>query len=297
VKRLTVVVSMAVAAVMLFAVGAAQAAPAGEKATGSILMGTGAQNSEKQAIDFAVFENPMKGNITYTNFEYADPGSGVWVAGDAGDSASPWTPGAPFDVSFEYQGQCQGACVHTLQLTEFKSLSPDSVSFKGTGFYAPNQTWTETFTGKIVGSTIKLTLDADDDGALYGWNLTKLDGTIAPNGSISGSWIDDMVVPREGLFEIAAGAVSEVFSFTTTPTCVDVTPGIHVAKFGYTIPAGAPAELAGQPVAVNVTDGGSSGALNDTYKHNFAAAANSCLPRDGAYSTYPITAGNLTVHG
>ena len=85
-KRLTVV--FMAGAIMLLAVGAANAGPANEKATGSILMGTGAQNDPKQAIEFNAFESPMKGNIKYTNFELADLGSGVWV------------PSGTFDVGF-----------------------------------------------------------------------------------------------------------------------------------------------------------------------------------------------------
>jgi hypothetical protein len=45
---------------------------------------------------------------------------------------------------------------------------------------------------------------------------------------------------------------------------------------------------------VKVTDGGSSG-VYDTYKHNYATEAGSCLPVGDVYSEYPITAGNLTV--
>ena len=156
------IVAVAMASIALTAMPqAALAAPAAEKATGSIVMGAdGQDHNEKQAINFNVFERDTnKGNVTYTNFQYADEGSGVWAFGDAA-----------FDVSFEYAGLCQGACVHTLQVTDFQPLSPTSLSFEGTGFYASNPTWTETFTGTIVGNKITLTLDADDDGALYQWN-------------------------------------------------------------------------------------------------------------------------------
>ena len=256
---------------------AALAAPAAEKATGSIVMGAvGQDHNEKQAINFNAFERDTnKGNVTYTNFQYADEGSGVWAFGDAA-----------FNVSFEYAGLCQGACVHTLQVTDFQPLSPTSVSFEGTGFYASNPTWTETFTGTIVGNKIALTLDADDDGALYQWNVTTLGGTITPQGSISGTWTDDMT-SRGGSFEIAAGAVSEVFSFTTPVTCANVTPGVDTATFNYTIPASASlAPLA--PVAVRVTDGGASG--TDTYGHNYAPGSG-CSQPAGAYVDFPIQSG------
>ena len=274
------VVAAVMASIVLTAMPqAALALPAVKKATGSIVMGAvGQDHNEKQAINFNVFDRTTnKGNVTYTNFQYADEGSGVWAFGDAA-----------FDVSFEYAGQCQGTCMHTLQVTDFQPLSPTSLSFEGTGFYASTPTWTETFTGTIVGSTIELTLDADDDGALYGWNLTKLSGTITPQGSISGTWTDDMIVSRGGSFEIAAGAVSEVFSFKTPVTCANVSPG-EEATFNYTIPASA--SLAS--VAVRVTDGGASD--TDTYGHNYAAGPG-CSQPAGAYVDFPIQSGVLVVH-
>ena len=89
-KQLTVMF-MAVAAFMLFAAGAAKGGDLSMKKARRVdpLMGTGAQNDPKKAIDFNVFEKPMKGNVTYTNFELADLGSGVWApAGTLPMSAS-----------------------------------------------------------------------------------------------------------------------------------------------------------------------------------------------------------------
>jgi hypothetical protein len=275
-KRLTVV-SMAVAAFMLFAAGAAQAGPTVEKATGSIVM-----SNPKQAIDFAVFEDPMKGNLTYTNFEYADPGSGVWV------------PSGSFEVAFGLDPSPAIVSVYDFTVDSVTPLSPTSVKFSGTGVqdaqYGP---WHGPFEGKINGSTLTFTLLELNGAESYTLNAT---GTIA-GGSVTGTWNDNYGGGRTGTFSIGAGAVSEVFSFTTTPSCVKVYPATGVAKFGYTIPADAPAELAGQPVAVKVTDNGTPG-TTDTYQHNFAAGQNSCEPTGYAYQPlYPITAGNLTVHG
>jgi hypothetical protein len=281
-KRLSVVFMMVAAFGLMTATAAQAVAP--QKATGSIRMGTGTETDPKQAISFDVFEAtataPVKGNIAYTNFGLADAGSGVWV------------PAGTFNVSFEYQGLCQGNCMHSLTVTDFQQLSPNSVSFEGTGFYVPNAAWTETFTGTIVGDQVELTLVPDDGGALYGWSFTDVVGTIGAGGSISGVWDDSLL--RSGTFEVAAGAASEVFSFRTTPTCVQVDPENHRAWFGYTIPAGAPAELAGQHVAVKVRDNGTPG-TGDVYKHNFAEGLGSCLPFGETYTQYPITAGNLTV--
>ena len=87
-----------------------------------------------------------------------------------------------------------------------------------------------------------------------------------------------------------------MFSFTTTPTCVEVTPSTHTALFGYTVPADA-GHLPSQAVAVKVFDGGSPGRY-DRYEHKEAVdLLHSCQPQNGAYyPAYPIQAGNLVVH-
>lgn len=269
-KRLAVALMVA-AAFMLVTATAVQAVSV-PKATGSIVM-----SSPKQAIDFAVFEtNPVKGELTYTNFEYADPGSGVWVPGT-------------FDVGF-YLAPFGGPFTHSLTTTGFTPLSPTAVEFHGTGFYAPNPSWTETFTGSIHGSHLELTLVPDDGGALYQWTWTSVSGTIAPEGSVSGTWNDSLL--RSDVFTIA-DVGDEVLSYTTSPTCVQVKDDESgKARFGFTIPAGSP--LAGTHVVVKVIDGGSPGAVYDTYKHTVADGPNSCDPLY-PYTVYPITAGNLTV--
>ena len=67
--------------------------------------------------------------------------------------------------------------------------------------------------------------------------------TIDANGSVTGTWNDNYgSLGRTGTFAIA-DVGDEVFSFTTSPTCVQVTPGTHDAKFGFTIPGGAPSDL------------------------------------------------------
>jgi hypothetical protein len=129
----------------------------------------------------------------------------------------------------------------------------------------------------------------DADPQSYTLNAT---GQIDANGAVTlGTWNDNYGGLRTGTFNIA-DVGDEVFSFTTTPTCVIVDP--HVTLFGYNIPAG-DRPYAGEPVAVRVTDNGQSGPANDSYQHNFATATNSCQPKDAPYETYPITGGNLTV--
>ena len=276
-KQLTVMF-MAVAAFMLFAAGAAKAGSVNEKATGSILMGTGAQNDPKQAIDFNVFEKPMKGNVTYTNFELADLGSGVWA------------PAGTFDVGFGVDPDPAIVATYDFTVTSWNPTSPTRVVFEGTSD-GPDP-WFGTFEGVIDGSAFRFTMLEMDGVDTFTLNAI---GTIAADGSVTGTWNDDYGIGRTGTFAIA-DVGDEVFSFTTSPTCVQVNPAAHDATFGYTIPAGAPLDLPGRPVAVKVTDGGSPGAGNDTYQHNFASGTNSCSPLGGTYSDYAITAGNLVVH-
>jgi hypothetical protein len=286
-KRLTVVFMM-VAAFGLMATTAAQAVTA-QKATGTIRMGLGTETNPKQAIAFDVFETtPVKGNITYTNFGLADAGSGVWA------------PGSAFAVTFGVDPSTDIVSTYDFTIATTTPLSPTSLSFTGNGVQQVYG-WHGPVTGTVSGSTLTFTLIEQNDADPQSYTLNAT-GQIDANGAVTlGTWNDNYGGVRTGTFNIA-DVGDEVFSFTTTPTCVQVDDGLgtpKVTRFGYTIPAGAPIvdgfDLAGQPVAVKVTDNGSSGALNDTYRHNFATALNRCDPKDATYTQYPITAGNLTV--
>jgi hypothetical protein len=281
---------MAVAAFGLMTAAAAQAVTA-QKATGSIRMGTGAPSNEKQAITFDVFETtPVKGNITYTNFELADPGSGVWVPAAITNGNGSLSLGS-FDVQFTLDPSDSIASTYTFTVNSITPLTPTSLSFTANGVQDDAfGEWHGPVTGTINGSTINFTLleENDNDPQSYVLNAT---GQIDGNGVVAGTWFDNYGGARTGKIAIA-DVGDETFSFTTTPTCVQVDP--HVTKFGYTIPLG-DRPYAGEPVAVRVTDNGSSGALNDSYQHNFATTQGTCEPRDNWYTSYPITAGNLTV--
>lgn len=261
-KRVSIAV-MAAAAMVVLTATAAQAVPA-PKATGSIVM-----SNPKQAASFEAFDSqPVKGSVTYTNFEFAVDGTGVWV------------PAGTFDVDFEYLGT--GPYTHVFTITGFEPLSPDSVSFTATGFYEPDPTWTETVEGTIDGDQIAFTMIPDDGGLKYGWTHTDVAGTIGPDGSVSGTWSDDL--SRSGAVTIADVGF-EVFSYTAAVTCADVDG--TAATFGFTIPV---APLEGTQVAVHVTDGGSPGAGHDTWGHTVGDCTST------SFTNYPIVAGNLVVH-
>lgn len=269
-KRLSILFTL-LAAFSLLTASAAQAAVV-EKATGSITM-----SDPNQAITFAVFEDPMKGSLTYTNFEYPDPGSGVWV------------PGATFDVGFGVDPSPAVVATYAFAVTSWQVTSPNSLTFEGVGD-GPDP-WYGDFEGSISGSTFSFTLLETDGVDTFTLNAT---GTIDAFGAVIGTWNDDypsgLPVSRTGTFAIA-DVGDEVFSFTTSPTCVKVMPDENAALFGYVIPAGAPAELAYQSVVVLVSDNGSPGAGNDTFKHTFGTCAT-----HPQFWEYPIVSGNLVVH-
>lgn len=280
-KRL-LVLATSIVSVLALAVPASGAVQ--EKATGSVV------SSYPFAIDFAVFEEPMKGNLTYTDFVQADPGSGMWKQDDA-----------TIVLAVEYLGAPAGS--HVLNIESWTVVSPTKITFSGTGYAGGG--WTTAFEGSIVGDLFTVTMKVygngyGEAGDVLGPITTWWSGAIAAGGIVDGTWHDDWpladgVASRGGTFD-ATNEFHEVFSFSADVTCVRVKPDLDRAKFGYTIPADAPAGLAGQSVVVKVIDGGSPG-TQDTYMHNFALGEGSCQPVGDAYVQYTIVAGNLTVHG
>jgi hypothetical protein len=274
-KRLTVVF-MAVAAFMLFAAGAAQAGPAVQKATGSIVM-----SNPKQAAKFEVFERSTnKGSVTYTNFEVADA-SGVFVP----------NLGTGFTLSLTNVSDgvnlYPGPFTHTITFDSYEPQSPTEITFVGHGSYDDDPAWTESIVGSVHGTQVELSLIPDDGGSKYGWTEAAFQGTIESDGTMSGTAGDNYNAPTGRTYDwaIDAEAAHSVFSYKAVVDCVNVLDAQN-ANFGYTIPTGL---HAGTSVAVTVTDNGSSGVGHDTWAHTVG----SC----GAVGTdYPITAGNLVLH-
>src|SRR4029450_1356621 len=215
-KRLTVVFMM-VAAFGLMASTAAQAVTA-QKATGSVVMA-----NPKQAITFDVFEtNPVKGNIRYTNFEYADLGSGVWGPGASGSTLSLGS----FDVLFTLDPGTTVVSTYSFTVSSITPLSPTSLSFIGNGEQADAfGDWHGPVTGTVSGSTLTFTLIEQNDADPQSYTLNAT-GQIDANGAVTlGTWNDNYGGVRTGTFNIA-DVGDEVFSFTTTPTCVQVDDGL-----------------------------------------------------------------------
>lgn len=228
------------------------------KATGSVALSTPLQYASFSAFP-ATLTSPVKGSITYTNFGYAVPGTGVWML----PSAVP--------IAFGLLG---GSWPHTMTVTGVTATSPSAFSFTATGVYDPDPSYTWTGTGSVSGTSFALSIlyTGTAAGTIY-----DLVGTISPDGSLSGT-VSSPTNGQSGTWASPAGTAFEVFSFTAAVTSATVAGSS--ATFGFTIPAGTP--LAGVPVVVSVTDGGTPGTAGDTWAHNG--------------TTYPITGGNLVVH-
>jgi hypothetical protein len=242
-------------------VGNAQAG-ATAKTTGSIQM-----SGPVQYASFDAFAStPVKGSISYTNFEFPVTGSGVWVP-------------SVFNMGFAVDPSTNVTATYAMTVKSFTPASPTSVTFTGTGDCGCG--WISTFDGTISSSALTLAMteiNAGDPAETYALTAS---GTIASDGSVAGTWSDNYGIGRTGTFVIADIGY-EVFHY--------VAPMAHVivsgsdAYFDFAIPAGVP--LAGTVVYVHVHDGGSPGAGNDTWSHGTSP---------DALTNYPIVSGNLTV--
>lgn len=277
-KRIGLAVFGAVALVGLMVLPASGVSTT-PKATGSVIMA-----EPLQAAEFNAFQSvPVKGSISYTNFELPAPDTGMFVP-NVGTPLTLSITNVYFGGVLVYSGP---PLTHTITFDSFTPTSSTRVTFEGHGFYDPDPTWTESISGSIEGDHIEFSIVPDDGGLKYVWTLASFVGDIAGDGSMLGTatdnYTDGVTFGRTYDWSLGAGAHS-VFSYTADVTCATV--GGSAATFGFTIPI---APLAGVPVSVNVTDGGSPGALYDTWAHGVGACG-------AATSPYLITAGNLTVH-
>jgi hypothetical protein len=245
--------------------GSASATPTAQpRTTGSIVLATPTQSMTFDA--FAT--SPVKGSVSYTNWEYSPTlSTGVW---------------RPVVGTFEFDPMYQGGgpYPHILTVDSYTPTSPTSVSFSGHGYYQPNPGWTETFTGTVSGTAFNMRLLPDDGGALYGWTYTNVAGTVQSDGSVSGTWSDSL--GRVDAFTTSAGTNVQVFHYVAPVTAASVTS--PNANFTYTIPVGS--DLAGTSITVYVTDNGTPGT-----KDSFGYTIN---PNPTHYN-YNIVSGNLTV--
>ena len=200
------------------------------------------------------------GSVSYTNFTYPSPGSGVWSLNNA-------------EIDFGYQG---GNYPHHLTVTGINVTGLNSYTFTGHGSYDPDQSYTWNATGSVSGSTLSMHILYTGTQAGYYLDFT---GTINPDGSVTGTSFSDSL-GRTLTVAMPAGSLFEVLSYTAPVSNVTLNSATGDGSFSFVIPQGT--SLAGTQVQVNVHDGGNPGRGHDSYAHNG--------------TSYPITGGNLTVH-
>lgn len=247
----------------------AMAAPSFTQATGSISMSP-SQFAAFNAFDYGASGD--RGTVNYTNFDYAAPGSGVWLPAVGTYALTTYVGASPY--------------LHTMVIDSVSPSSLTTTMFSGTGFYVADPTVTWTVEGAVTGSGIWFQIVYTGTYAPY-WFYAV--GTIAADGSMSGTGSDSNGTLDES-WTLPSGFAHEVLSYSASVTCAVVNSTKDAMTFGFTIPAGFPG-LTGLPIVVKVVDGGTPGVNGDTWAHGIATSA--C---DGPTSGYPITGGNLVVH-
>jgi hypothetical protein len=227
-------------------------------AWGSVELGNPLQYEKFLAIQ----NGSHHGTVDYTNFTYAEPGSGVWAPANS-----------PQALTFTYAGT---AYTHTLNGgLKLTALSPEKLAFTGSGSYNGQAGATWTISGQVKGNKISYTIKYT--GTLSPGYTVTATGTIAADGSASGTATSSQgqaLTWTEG-----PGAFASVLHYVAPVSSVHVKTG-HNATFQFTIPANV-AGLAGTKVTVTVHDGG-RGAAHDTYAHGVTG---------GAQTAYPIIGG------
>jgi hypothetical protein len=135
-------------------------------------------------------------------------GSGAWLTNHASGTyestaLSPWVVSGDFVIPFEYLG---GYYNHDLSLTDTDGVLTGNGGYPNGG---PYSYWWDITTGSISGDTISWTAiysgGLDAVGTI--WNVS---GTIADDGSITGTWNDDYSGGyREGTWALPAGTATK----------------------------------------------------------------------------------------
>ena len=227
-------------------------------ASGSVELGNPLQYETFLAIQNGWYH----GSVDYTNFTFAEPGSGVWAPANAAQALTFTFAGTP------YAHILNGG----LKLT---ALSPEKLAFSGSGFYKGQAGATWTINGQVNGGKVTFTIKYD--GTLSPGYTIKASGTIAADGSANGSATSS--TGQALTWAEGPGAWTSVLHYVAPIASARVKTG-HDATFQFTIPAKV-AGLAGTKVTVTVHDGGWS-AAHDTYAHGVTG---------GAQTAYPIIGG------
>ena len=253
------IIYTAVAAAAIIGGSLAAAAPAMAGTTPHIT-GSFSLASPAQYETINNVSTPAGGSLSYTNFTYADPGSGVWSL----------ATGRPIALDFGLDG---ADYPHHLTVDSLQPTGLASFTFTGHGTYDPDASYTWNATGSVSGTALSMHIVYTGTNAGYSADVT---GTVNPDGSVTGS-------ATSSTGQVLSLTTSTGFAFQALSYTAPVN-GVTISGAGGTFSSAIPAGhvLATTPFTIKVTDGGSPGRGNDTYI------------QDG--TSYQITSGNLTVH-
>ena len=233
------------------------AAPLPRVAAGSVELGNPLQYEKFLALQGFGHNH---GEVDYTNFTYASPGSGVY-APVSGQHA----------IVFGYQGSNYA---HTLDGgLKLVALSPEKLAFSGTGSYNGQAGATWSIKGVVHNGDVKFEIVYT--GTLQPGYKVDVTGTIAPDGSMTGTAVSSQ--GQDLTVGMPAGSWFSVLHFDARVQADQI--GRHDATFRFTIPASS--ALGGTSVTVTVHDGG-RGPAHDTYAHGVTG---------GPLTGYPIIGG------
>ncbi len=231
--------------------------PVPREAVGSVELGNPLQYETFLALQGGRFH----GDVDYTNWTYAEPGSGVWA------------PAAgPHGLVFTYQGS---QYAHTLNGgLKLVAMSPERLAFSGSGEYNGQAGASWAISGQVTKAAFKATITYN--GTLQPGYKVTLTGKVAKDGSVSGTAQSSQ--GQALTFTMPAESFVSVLHYIAPVQSAQVQR--HDATFRFTIPASVPG-LAGTKVTVKVHDGG-PGRAHDTYAHGVTGTQ---------LSPYPIIGG------
>ena len=184
------------------------------------------------------------GSVDYTNWTYAEPGSGVYTPTHGADA-----------LVFTYQGSqyahtLNGASLHLV------ALSNNRLAFSGTGVYGGTPAVNWTIKGQIInGKYVKAVISYDAPSTYK----VAISGVIKPDGSLSGP--ADSAGQAGLTFAMPAGSFTSVLSYQAKVQS-EKFQGRNVT-FTFTIPNWVPG-LHGIQVTDKAHDGG-FGPRHDTF--------------------------------
>jgi hypothetical protein len=270
-RKITTMLAAAVltAAGVAAPVTANAAQPYLHKATGGVYV----QTTYAQFMDFSAFDygdGVVKGDVQYTNFDYPEPGSGVWAFAPAAMTVY-ITDQAALDPNAV-------VATHTWTITSVVPTSVDSFAFTATGTGGASP---EVVSGTVDGTGISFS-SLYVGGSLPGYVWTSTTGAIQSNGKVAGTASSTL---GESLgWYTNVGAAREVYNYAAKVTSAVFTGGQVV--FGYTIPL---TETINSGLAIFVTaaDGAwATPAVVDTFSASAGAPS----------AALPIAGGNVVMH-